>query len=143
MKRRVLFVAGLVAVAASTLALAGRYANVWDNDQPQARDWKHRGYCQVPQPANGELRSDDTITRYVTLKAGYQYKIFDVCAENCDDIDLELRDENGNLVVYDSHADDLPYVTVTPRYTQRYRFKVRFYACYSDLWDDLLGMYGL
>jgi hypothetical protein len=136
MKHLLLFVAGLIAtsaftfaLAASTLALAGDYSNVWDNYQPQARYWENRGYSRVTEPADGELGSDETSTWYITLRAGYQYKFFGVCDGNCNDLDLdlELRDENGNTVDVDRQADDTPYVTVTPRYTQRYSFVVKMY----------------
>jgi hypothetical protein len=142
MKLRPLIVAGLIALSASTLALAGNYANVWDNYQPQARFWESLNYFQMYNPAQGELNDNDSTTWYVTLQAGRSYRIFGVCDGDCNDLDLELYDAYGNSVDYDRHSDDTPYVSVTPRYTQRYSFVVKMHDCWVYTCSYMVGIYG-
>lgn len=66
---------------------------------------------------------------YFTLDRGWDYKIYAVCDGDCGDIDLCLFDENGNEIDCDETTDDKPLVSVSPRWTGRFRLKVTMYEC--------------
>lgn len=66
---------------------------------------------------------------YFTLDRGNAYKIYAVCDEDCGDLDLCIYDENGNEIECDESSDDLPIVSVSPKWTGRFRLWVKMYDC--------------
>lgn len=71
-------------------------------------------------------RSDDY---YFSLSKGWQYQIIAVCDGDCGDIDLCLYDEYGGEIDCDTASDDKPMVAATPRWTGRFRLRVKMYDC--------------
>jgi hypothetical protein len=69
---------------------------------------------------------------YFTLDRGTSYKICAVCDEDCGDLDLCIFDENGNEIECDESDDDLPIVSVSPKWTGRFRLWVKMYDCDID-----------
>lgn len=55
-----------------------------------------------------------------------------VCDADCGDLDLALYDENGNLVSEDETTDDVPAVTVEPRWTGPFTLRVDMYQCTEE-----------
>ncbi|RMG22671.1 MAG: hypothetical protein D6730_15995 [Bacteroidetes bacterium] len=66
---------------------------------------------------------------YFSLRQGWSYKIYAVCDGDCGDIDICLFDENGNEIDCDETSDDTPIVSVTPRWSGRFRLWVKMYDC--------------
>lgn len=143
MKNRKLILTGLFTiVAASAVVLAGPASSVWDNYWRDAADLEDYGYQAMYSPSSGSLYDNDSTRWTAVLEAGQQYKIFGVCDGDCTDLDLELRDQFDNLVTYDRADDDHPYVTVTPRYTQRYSVNVKMADCWSSPCAYAFGIYA-
>ena len=143
MKNRKLILAGLFTlIAASAVVLAGPSSSVWDNYWREALDLEDEGLVAMYSPSSGSLYDNDSTRWTATLEAGRYYKIFGVCDGDCTDLDLELRDEFGNLVNFDRASNDHPYVMVTPRYTQRYSINVKMADCWSSPCAYALGIYA-
>lgn len=83
---------------------------------------------------------DDYIT--INLKKGVSYAILGVCDEDCNDIDIELYDDNGNLIASDTEADDRPLVRVSPRWNARFRIKVLMPGCSNAPCRYGIGAFG-
>jgi hypothetical protein len=86
-------------------------------------------YTRSHQIEYDDLRNGENETYTLSLDSGNSYKIIAVCDGDCGDLDLVLRDNNRNLIDSDIEADDRPIVSVTPRYTGRFRLEVRMANC--------------
>ncbi len=69
----------------------------------------------------------DSKTYYLT--AGERFDIVGVCDQDCNDIDLYLYDNNGNLITQDSGTDDVPLVGVDIYRTGSFTVKTKMYNC--------------
>ncbi|NJK61098.1 MAG: hypothetical protein HC918_13870, partial [Oscillatoriales cyanobacterium SM2_1_8] len=65
----------------------------------------------------------------LNLQEGIEYLIVGVCDEDCSDLDLVLRDDNGNIVSSDTKDDDIPIVRITPRWNARFKVQVTMASC--------------
>ena len=74
------------------------------------------------------LAEDDSDDISIQLARG-TYHIRAVCDEDCDDIDLVLRDDFGNVVDEDAEGDAVPSVGVTVREDADYEIEVEMYLC--------------
>ncbi len=86
-------------------------------------------YNLAYDPYIDTLDSDRSEYLTVNLRGGTSYALVGVCDQDCQDLDLRLYDENGNLVSSDSDTDDFPVVSVTPRWSGQYKVKVTMYEC--------------
>ena len=80
-------------------------------------------------PEIESLRTGESDYHYVSLSDTASYKLAALCDRNCSDVDLVLRDLDGELVAEDTTADSLPTIDITPAVTGRYRLEVRMYSC--------------
>lgn len=64
-----------------------------------------------------------------TLTAHTSYNFVGVCDQDCSDLDLYLRDDQGNLIDSDTQPDDHPVVSVTPKYNGTFRVYVNMVRC--------------
>jgi len=87
-------------------------------------------YVRLHNMDTVDLLSEGRAATYtLTLAAGRTYRIVGVCDQDCDDLDLELRDENGNLISRDQSDDDIPFVDVTPKWTGSFKLKITMERC--------------
>ncbi|WP_225977448.1 hypothetical protein [Nostoc sp. CENA543] len=93
-------------------------------------------------PFVGDLggNGEDDIT--VNLRKGVSYAIVGVCDEDCNDIDLKLYDDNGNLIASDTETDDNPVVTVSPRWNARFKIRVVMPKCSNAPCRYGIGVFG-
>ncbi|HEY9802966.1 MAG TPA: hypothetical protein V6D25_21565 [Leptolyngbyaceae cyanobacterium] len=100
------------------------------------------GLSLTHEPFVGDLgrNGDDYIT--INLRQGVSYAILGVCDEDCNDLDIELYDDNGNLIAYDTKPDDRPFITVRPRWNARFRIKVLMPGCSNAPCRYGIGAFG-
>lgn len=79
---------------------------------------------------------------YFSLDRGWSYHIYSVCDGDCGDIDLCLYDENGNEIDCDETSDDKPLVSVTPKWSGRFRLKVSMYECRINPCRFAIAVFG-
>lgn len=63
------------------------------------------------------------------LNADTEYQIVGVCDDDCEDLDLILRDEKGNIIARDADKDSTPVVEVTPKWTGKFKLSVQMASC--------------
>jgi hypothetical protein len=80
-----------------------------------------RNHCR------GQVARRERLTLH--LDANRSYHVAAVCDEDCLDIDLHLYDDNGNLVDQDTADDDIPYVSVTPKWSATFTIRVSIPVC--------------
>ena len=79
--------------------------------------------------SNERLRNGRERSYFVTLQRGVSYTIIGVCDSDCDDLDLVAYDENSNLVDEDFKTNNIPILSITPRWTGEFRIRVDMYSC--------------
>ena len=87
-----------------------------------------RGYDTLRNEDSDVLAQGQTMTYTVTLYRGVSYVLFAAGDENIRDLDIFLYDENGNLIDRDTSNDNIPVVSVTPKWTGSFKLNVRNYA---------------
>lgn len=125
-------VCGALAVAAF-VGLGGRaYASEDAAVARAAMLWvsviEPRGYDTLRNEDSDVLAQGQTMTYTVTLYGGVSYVLFAAGDENIRDLDILLYDENGNLIDHDTSTDNIPVVSVTPKWTGSFKLNVRNYA---------------
>jgi hypothetical protein len=86
----------------------------------------------APPSFSGSLRDGYYRVHDVTLRAGYEYSLVGACDDDCDDLDLQLYDEDWNLIDEDLLPDDVPVVSVSPAWTGVFHVKVIMESCYIN-----------
>ena len=79
------------------------------------------------------LQNSESESITITLEAGVPYIITGVCDSDCDDMDLWLYDENGDLVDFDEELDAYPFVEVTPEATVEFVLEAFIPDCSADI----------
>lgn len=87
------------------------------------------GYGESHTRTRGTLRQGQYTTFDLSMQQGRRYAIVGVCDQDCTDLDLILYDENGNKIDDDVADDDAPVVAVSPRWSGRFRVRVRMQTC--------------
>jgi len=124
-----LLAAGLFLSASAASVQAQSYAQtVWNQLQAvygavNQNDYRLQNYIV------GRLDDSATDSWTFHLSAGTSYMIIGVCDEDCADIDMVVRDENGRVVAEDSADDDVPVVQFTPTSSGRFSIRTTMYDC--------------
>lgn len=92
--------------------------------------------CQVDN-----VRSDQRSSQTYTLEAGETYKILAIGdAARVSDIDLEVLDENGNSIGKDDDEQNIAEVTITPKWSGRFKFVVDPYRMIGGASDAFFSL---
>jgi hypothetical protein len=102
----------------------------------------YEGNTLTHDPFIGNLGNGGTDNVTLNLTQGVTYKIFGVCDEDCRDIDLELYDDNGQLVDSDTTNDDVPIVSVSPRWNARFTIRAIMPSCSNGPCRYGIGVFG-
>lgn len=88
-----------------------------------------RGYARGAGPFAGGLGPRQSQRFTLMLRAGQDYRIVGVCDDRCDDLDLRLRDPNGEVVGQDVLEDSVPVIHARPQITGQYAVEVAMLRC--------------
>ena len=105
---------------------------VYTQLEAAAREVRDDGFRMTHDIFTGSLdegRREDVTFEF---ERGGVYMVIGVCDTDCDDFDLELRDESGRKVDDDDGEDDVPVVAVSPRRSGRYTVRATMASCGSD-----------
>lgn len=83
-----------------------------------------QGYSVTHEPSFDQLRENQYQWITIKLRGGTNYLLTGLCDQDCQDLDLAIYDENGNLVKRDTQIDATPVVSVTPQWTGNFRIRV-------------------
>ncbi len=140
---------GLVFMLGSGVITSGSArADIWE-DQVRAQllfagtAATSMGLKLTHDPFLGSLPHNTREDITLTLRSGVSYIILGVCDTDCHDLDLELYDAKGRLVVQDHNPDDSPTLTATPTSTGRYRIRVMMPSCSDSPCRYGVGVFGI
>ncbi len=98
----------------------------------QATDVANRnGLRKTHDDSLGYMGNGVDTNTTLTLRQGVSYLIVGVCDDSCQNLQIRLYDENGNLVVSDTRNTKVPVVRITPRWTGRFRINTTMGQCSS------------
>jgi len=133
-----LLVAALTFSVTPTEVTAQTYAvTVWTQLNTLYERFNQNGYSSRNYII-GRLKGDESERWNVTLHGGNTYVITGACDADCKDIDLQLLDANGKVLVEDVSSDDIPMMSYAIRTTGVYSIRATMYQC-----KDTLCYYGL
>lgn len=93
------------------------------------------GFTLPYKPTLGSLsgsHSADAIAPFtLLLHADEKYNFIAVCGENCDDVDLILKDEGGNVIKEDLDPSKTPIISFSPEVDGVYKIIVTIPSCTS------------
>jgi hypothetical protein len=87
------------------------------------------GFTEIGDERVGSLNTDQTITVPINLQAGTEYRLTGVCDQDCFDLDLVLRDPDGEEVASDILEDAIPILAHVADTTGEYQVEVIMIAC--------------
>lgn len=132
--RRSWLVPGLLLLLAPAPLAAQSYAQqVWDQLQAQYRsiarnssDWFLRNYVM------GTLQKRRMEAWTFSLDKGTSYLIAGVCDDDCQRVDVVLKDADDRIVARREAGDSAPGIAFTPRRDGRYTVEVTMAQCRGD-----------
>lgn len=100
------------------------------------------GYTLTHEPFIDAL--DQGRSDYITLnlRAGTSYGMVAVCDRDCQDLDIALYDERGNLIASDLGDDDIPAITINPSRSGTYQVRVDMASCKTNACYYGIGVFG-
>lgn len=123
--------------AASAALLVFGTATAQDTWESQVRQYLNNaaqltiqeGYEPAAANQYGRLADDASETMMVSMQVGYTYRVIGACDNDCSDLDIVLRYENGEEIISDVLTDSFPIVDFEPRTSGQYQVEVRMYEC--------------
>ncbi len=123
-----LVIAGLLVLAVGQ-AQAQYLEDIHNRLQDLLETYESDGYGKAVDDHTGSLEASTRETLTLSLQAGVDYKMVAVCDEDCSDIDLRLRDPNGNEIDEDVLTDALPILNATASRSGSYSLDVIMVTC--------------
>ncbi len=87
------------------------------------------GYESVVDPLILLLDEDESEYNEIYMKKNRSYMISIVCDDDCDDVDVWLFDDDGDLVDSDTDGDDTAILKGRPDESGTYTVKIRVVDC--------------
>lgn len=116
-------------VPAVTLAAATNQNKLMVRLLSQVAKKSFKNYTQPANPRMGYLDEGNQIEIPIKLSKGKNYGFAAVCDEDCNDVDLSLKDANGQVIQEDIDDKDTAVVKYTAKNTGRYYLSVDMAAC--------------
>lgn len=114
---------------AATIAPAQSYTDVvWRQIQDAYDNASDDGYS-VKNYILGAIDEGEDNTWTFYLSSSWDYKIQAFCDNDCDDIDLYLKDSDGDVIDEDTLEDDYPVVFFSPYKSGTYQIDITMYSC--------------
>ncbi|MBO6534634.1 MAG: hypothetical protein JJ966_00340 [Balneolaceae bacterium] len=101
---------------------------VWTQIQNSFESASSDGYA-MKNYIIGAIGEDEDNTWTFYLDSSKEYLIRGFCDEDCNDLDLYLRDNSGEELDSDIEDDDFPLMYFSPTSSNRYQIEISMYSC--------------
>ncbi len=101
---------------------------VWTQIQNSFESASENGYS-MKNYIIGAIDEDEDNTWTFYLNSSKDYLIRGFCDEDCNDLDLYLRDNSGEELDSDIEDDDFPLMYFSPTTSDRYQIEISMYSC--------------
>jgi len=125
--------AALLLLAPASLSAQSYAQQVWDQLQSHYRtiaknssDWYLRNYVM------GKLQNRRLDSWTFAFDKGTDYIITGACDNDCQDVDIQLKDSDDHVVERDDKADDTPVISFKPKQSGRYTIEITMTQCKDD-----------
>ena len=137
-----LLATGILTLTAQT-ALADRYERQVIRQLREAeRQLGREGFRATHDFFTDKIYNGRTDTYRITLEGGQEYMIVSFCDSDCDDVDLYLYNNNGDLIDEDVELDDYPIVSASPKGRSRYQVEIAIPGCNAGRCTVGIGIFG-
>ena len=86
----------------------------------------------INPPRFGYLEPERTIELSFNLRRGQSYGFVAVGDDNADDVDMELVDSSGKILIEDKDDDPSAVITYVPKQKGVYNLRVIMYSCQAQ-----------
>ncbi len=83
-------------------------------------------------PLIGKLKEKVEVPFTAKLSSDVSYTILGVCDDNCSDLNLTLKNKEGNKIANDEKQDGIPVISFTPTENSDYRITARPDKCTTE-----------
>jgi hypothetical protein len=97
--------------------------------QVAERNMINQSFRMVGDRETGRLNEGESESITISLKAGVEYGFVATCDNDCNDLDLELTDDDGYVMTEDVDVDDNPLISFTPRFDGNYDLQIAMADC--------------
>lgn len=128
-----------LANAQSSLSFKQQVVNQLNRAKKLARD---RGFQLTHDYHIDELQGNQTGRIVLQLEADVTYVIVGVCDNDCQDLDMILLNEKGNIISEDIKSDAMPILTVSPQWSGNFLIGVKVPICHHSSCVYGLAVFG-
>ena len=123
-------VPALVVLVAAPVALSAQsHAQLVWNQLQERHNTVIKDNYRITRYLIGSLNDSGTDTWTMHFTAGRTYQITGACDADCRDIDIEVTDLNGRVIVADTEVSDLPNVAFNVDGSGDLKVKITMYQC--------------
>ena len=97
--------------------------------QVAERNMINQNFRMVGDRETGRLNEGESESITISLRAGVEYGFVATCDNDCNDLDLELSDDDGYVMTEDVNVDDNPLISFTPRFDGNYELEIAMADC--------------
>ncbi|MGD1715157.1 hypothetical protein [Dapis sp. BLCC M172] len=83
-------------------------------------------------PLIGKIKERVEVPFTAKLSSNTSYTILGVCDDNCSDLNLTLKNEQGEKIANDEKENDIPVISFTPTENSDYRITARPDKCTTE-----------
>jgi hypothetical protein len=80
----------------------------------------------------GKLQNRRMDSWTFSVDKGTDYIIIGACDNDCQDVDIQLKDTDDHVVERDDKADDTPVISFKPKQSGRYTIEITMTQCKDD-----------
>lgn len=103
---------------------------------------KKEGYQPSFPRSVGRLNKQADAPKTVLLYPNQEYTFVAVCDQNCNEVNLSLKDTKGNRIVSDANNAAVAVLNFKPPSEDRYQVNVRMEKCSTQYCTFGLGIFG-
>ncbi len=100
------------------------------------------GWEQTHDFEIGSLEEGESDAFTGTFRDGWEYRIVSFCDNDCSDVDLYLRDGDGDELDSDISTNDVPIIGCRPGRTGEYTVQLTMYECSVEPCYFGIGVFG-
>lgn len=127
------FVLGSAMIAtAASLELSVEQEQVICKLKETVEEQKKAGRKLVFWPLIGKVKEKAEVPFTAKLASDTSYTILGVCDDNCNDLNLTLKNEQGDNIANDEKEDGIPVISFTPTEKSDYRITARPDKCSTE-----------
>ncbi|MDJ0515762.1 MAG: hypothetical protein QNJ74_05650 [Trichodesmium sp. MO_231.B1] len=127
-----LILGGAIVATAASIELSLEQEQVICKLKDTVEAQEKAGKKLVFWPLIGKVKERVEVPFTAKLSSDVSYTILGVCDDNCTDLNLTLKNQEGNKIANDEKEDGIPVISFTPTENSDYRITARPDKCVTE-----------